>query len=280
MVWNPDRNCFVIPYLNHPVTWYGFLFAMSFLLGYFLIRKILTYFLRSPGSKSEDDELKAIHLADQITIAVAIGGIVGARFGHIFFYDWPFYRSHPTHIFKIWEGGLASHGGAIGALVALFIYWGFALKKIPRFNFIALLDMVVIPTMLAGSFIRIGNFINQEITGIPTTQFWGVIFLRPIDGIAGVPLHPVQLYEAAFYFFVFALLFTLWWREKQIIGKGLLSGLFFLLVFGFRFFIEYLKMPQNETIDLQSWLRMGQWLSIPFILVGFFLLIKVYVKQK
>lgn len=279
-VWNPDRNIFIIPYIDHPVTWYGFLFALGFLVGIFLIRKMLADFLDSPATPRSKTEILAAQLTDRGAIFVILGGVIGARLGHVFFYDWPFYRSHPQEIFKIWQGGLASHGGAIGILIALFIMARLARRHFPQLTFLTCLDILVVPTACAGGFIRIGNFINQEITGIPTTVPWGVIFLRPLDGLPGVLVHPVQLYESLFYFLVFAFLLVVWHRDKKSLGAGSLSGWFFLLVFGYRFLIEYLKMPQNERFDVQSWLTMGQLLSVPFALVGLYLLVRGYVYKQ
>ena len=166
-----------------------------------------------------------------------------------------------------------------GTLVflALLIFVGITHKTWPKFTFLVVLDAIVMPSAFIGGCIRIGNFINQEITGIPTSLPWGVIFVRPMDGIAGIPLHPTQLYESFFYFLVFLGLSTLWVCNRRLLGKGVLSGWFFLLVFGFRFMIEYLKMPQNEHFDTEHWLRMGQLLSLPFIAFGAFLLVRYYV---
>lgn len=273
IIWNPDRNFFVLPYIQHPVTWYGFLFALGFLLSYFLVRKIFSKYL--------NNELDAVHLTDRLAVLVILGGIIGARLGHVFFYGWSYYRENPFDIFKIWEGGLASHGGAIGVLIGLVIFVLMSKKSHPQLSFLAVLDAVVIPTPFVGGCIRIGNFINQEITGIPTDLPWGVIFLRPIDGLPGIPVHPVQLYESFFYFLVFAFLMVLWVRKKEKLGLGLFSGWFFLLVFGFRFLIEYLKVPQNEYFDIDGWIRMGQLLSIPFFILGAYLLIRyIYVKAR
>ena len=153
-------------------------------------------------------------------------------------------------------------------------------RSVPQLRFLTVLDMITVPTALAGAFIRLGNFINQEITGLPTLLPWGVIFGHPIDGIAGVALHPVQLYEAVIYLLVFAFLMLLWIRNKSLLGKGIISGWFFLLIFGFRFLIEYLKMPQNEIVDRQGGLMMGQWLSLPFVLLGAYLLIRNYARKE
>ncbi len=280
LIWDPDRNLVVIPYLNHPVTWYGFLFATGILIAYFLVRKMFRIYLAASSEFPEKCELQAIHLTDRMTMILVIGTLLGARLGHVFFYDWHYYSAHPVDIFKIWEGGLASHGGVIGAFVALWVFVAAARKEVPSLRFRTVLDLIVGPTALAGSLIRVGNFINQEITGLPTTLPWGVIFRHPIDGYAGIPLHPVQLYEALFYFLVFLFLFWLWNWKKESVGKGLLSGWFFLLVFGFRFFIEGVKMPQNAVFDAGQGLKMGQWLSLPFICLGILFLLSYWVSVR
>lgn len=280
LIWDPDRNFFVIPYIHHPVTWYGLLFALGFLVGYFLIRKIFTNFLTIDGLSLPEARLEAVKLTDRLSMLVILGTIIGARLGHVFFYGWPYYKEHLFEIFKVWEGGLASHGGAIAIFLSLFLFvvWNRPAHK--RLTYLTILDIVVIPTAFAGGCIRIGNFINQEITGIPTNLPWGVIFMHPIDGVPGTPLHPVQLYESMVYFAVFAFLLLVWRLRESRIGYGLLSGWFFTLVFGFRFVIEFLKMPQNEWLDTHSPVNMGQLLSIPFIVLGMTLLISYHFRTK
>lgn len=278
-VWDPDRVFFVIPYLHHRIMWYGVLFAFGFIVGYFLVRKILTSFLTHRDIPVEIAEKEALRLTDQGIVYIVVGALVGARLGHVFFYSWDYFKHHPLDIFKIWEGGLASHGGAIGILMALIIFVWIHRNTKPPITFILTLDLIVIPTAFAAFCIRIGNFINQEITGIPTSLPWGVAFLHPIDGLPGVPVHPVQLYEAFFYLLVFLFLVCLWQKDRQSLGRGILAGWFFFLVFGFRFWVEYLKTPQN-TFDNNGWIKMGQILSIPFILVGIYLLINGYARKK
>ncbi len=267
--WDPDRIFFVIPYINHPVTWYGLLFASGFLVGYFLVRKSFTR-LMDGGS------VEATRLTDRLTTLVVLGTLIGARLGHVFFYSWPYFRAHPFDIFKVWEGGLASHGGAIGILIALcmFALWN------RKFSFLTVLDIVAIPAAFVGGCIRIGNFINQEITGIPTKLPWGVTFGHPVDGLQGVALHPVQLYESLFYFATFLLLYQISKRRDQILGSGLVSGLFFVLVFSFRFAIEFLKNGYSDWVDPDALFHMGQLLSLPFIGVGLGLLAYHFLRAK
>jgi phosphatidylglycerol:prolipoprotein diacylglycerol transferase len=281
LVWDPDRVFFEVPYLHHPVMWYGVLFAFGFVVGYFLVRKILaSFFMLHASLSKEEAEKESLRLVDSGILYIIVGAIVGARLGHVFFYGWPYYREHPLDVFKIWEGGLASHGGAVGILLALALFIWVNRKKTPSFTFLMALDLLVIPTAFAAGCIRIGNFINQEITGIPTSLPWGVIFVNPMDGIPGVPLHPVQLYEAFFYFLVFIFLLTMWLKDRQTLGRGILTGWFLVLVFGIRFVLEYVKVTHETSFDLHGWVKMGQLLSIPFILLGIGFLIYGYARKK
>jgi len=265
---------FVIPGFNHGITWYGILFALAFLGAYFFVRYLFFLLLL----QKKEDVSKSTLLADRLTLLVALGTLVGARLGHVFFYDWPYYQAHPGEIFKVWQGGLASHGSALGILVAIAIFVGWVRRRYPFITYLFVLDALMIPTAFAGGCIRIGNFINQEILGTPTTLPWGVIFLHPVEGIAAVPLHPVQLYEALFYFCTALFLFILWKRDQSRMGSGFFAGLFFILVFVFRFCIEFIKLPQSQLID-ESFLQIGQWLSLPLVLFGIVLLIYSYKRR-
>jgi prolipoprotein diacylglyceryl transferase len=209
-------------------------------------------------------------LADRLTWYVIAGTLIGARLGHVFFYEWPFYAANPIDIIKIWEGGLASHGGALGVILALFWFQIKVQKEFPEITFVSLLDMVSIPTALTACFIRIGNFFNQEILGPETEVPWGVVFGHPMDGTSPVPRHPSQLYEAAAYLITFCILYKLWRKWGNQLSVGMFSGLFFTFIFGSRFCIEFLKTPQSMFID-ESFLQVGQYLSIPFIVFGLYL---------
>lgn len=277
IIWDPDRNFFVIPYIKHPVTWYGLLFAFGFIVGYFLMRSIFAKLLADGAKSTAEIKLSAVNLTDRLAFLVVILTIVGSRLGHVFFYSWSHYKHNLFDIFKVWEGGLASHGGAVGIFLALAIFWLWHRNDYPRLTFLTILDSIVIPAAFIGGCIRIGNFMNQEIIGTPTHLPWGVIFLHPHGGRAGIPVHPVQIYESLFYFLVFLALVALWRGKGKILGKGLLTGTFFLAVFGFRFLIEFLKVPQSEFISSDSILTMGQWLSIPFILFGISVLVGYFL---
>ena len=237
--------------------WYGVLFASGFLFGYFIFKRMF----RNEGLRDE--------LLDKLTIYSALGTIIGARLGHCLFYEPSYYLSNPLEILMIWKGGLASHGAAIGILLAL---WLFVRKEKKPYMWI--LDRIVIVAALAGALIRLGNLMNSEIYGIETTLPWGFVFLRNGET---VPKHPTQLYEALAYFIVFFILFRIYWRKKGDFIRGLTFSLFLILVFVFRFFVEFVKEDQ-VAFEAGMKFNMGQWLSLPFVLIG--VIILVYSLQK
>lgn len=219
-----------------------------------------------PGVLAKTNEL-AQYLVDRLTWFVVIGTIVGARLGHIIFYDWDRYLHHPAEIIQVWKGGLASHGGVVGILLALWFYHRKISSRFPEFSFVSILDFLVIPSAFAGSCIRLGNFFNQEILGTATSLPWGVFFADPFDGTSPLVRHPVQLYESASYLAIFIGLWMLWEKRAEILRPGMLSGIFFITLFGARFVLEYFKMPQSAMVN-ESWIQTGQLLSIPFIIMG------------
>lgn len=261
--WDPKPEIFRLPFFHWPVLWYGVLFALGFAIGFPLFVSLLTRVLGKEHKK------KAIQITDRLTLYIILGTIIGARVGHFLFYEKPsIYLKDPLAIFRIWEGGLASHGGAIGIMVALALFAWRIRSIAPELTWIRLLDLISIPAALAGFFIRIGNFMNQEILGVPTDLPWGVVFGHPADGSLPIARHPVQIYEAFFYLAVF---FLLWKASSSLLKKsGKLIGLFLILVFGFRFFIEYWKLEQSHLMGI-SHLTMGQMLSIPLVIVGIYL---------
>jgi len=213
---------------------------------------------------------KAVVLTDRLTIYMIVATVVGARLGHFFFYEHPMdYLTHPSELFRVWEGGLASHGAVIGIILAMFLFSHRIRTQAKELNWIRLLDFVSVPTALAGAFIRIGNFFNQEILGTPSELPWAVVFGHPADHSMPIPRHPVQIYEALFYFAVFFLLWRLTFRPSFLLTRGKLIGLFLILVFGFRFLVEYLKTEQSHIVSMSSVWTMGQYLSLPVIAAGF-----------
>ncbi len=275
LVWDPSPALFNfnLPLLGRPLLWYGFLFALGFFAGYRVLLYLLRrYFLsKAPFSTSSLDlKKKVASFADSLSFHVILGAIIGARLGDLLFYqEWNTFMRHPASILAVWEGGLASHGGAVGILIALLLF-----SKRQKIAFWTAVDMVVIPTALVGCFIRVGNFINQEILGTATTVPWGVIFMHPVDGGALIPRHPVQLYEALIYTAVFCILLLVWRRSPPFQIPGKMAGLFLVLIFTARFFIEFLKVEQSVSISSHSPLTMGQWLSLPFLALGVWLLMR------
>lgn len=275
MHWDPQRNLFTIPWINHPVGWYGLLFAFGFFAGYFISVRLWMQKLAWSDAMLSSTERRdnAIAMTDTLCWFAILGTVFGARLGHVFFYGWPYYSQHPGEIIKIWEGGLASHGGAIGVLVAFGLSLPLMRRYIPKLSYLELLDLLAIPTMLVTVCIRLGNFINQEIVGTPTTMPWAVVFGHPLDGPAGVPLHPVQLYEAVIYFSVFVFLWRLWAVKGPSLRPGRIIGWLFALVFLGRILAECVKTPQGGLMLWDGWIQMGQLLSVPFLLIGLGLLV-------
>lgn len=270
--WDPDPDLFIIPILHWPIKWYGFFFAFGFAIGFLIFKKILIrFFLQNePEKKIQEIQNQSLMITDKITVYLVIATAVGARLGHFLFYESPSeYLLRPWEILQIWKGGLASHGAAIGILVGIFLFSRWSRKIDSDLTWMRCLDFVSIPTALAGAFIRFGNLMNQEILGTKTDLPWGFIFLHPVDGSFPIPRHPVQLYEALFYVFVFVLLWRLSFRPSFLCKQGKLIGLFLILVFSFRFLIEFLKVEQSFLLTSQT-LTMGQWLSIPLIILGIF----------
>ena len=254
--WNVNPEIFRIG--DFAVRWYGLLFASGIVFGYYLMRRIF----RNEGLGDAT--------LDRLTVYVAIATIVGARLGHCLFYEPEYYLARPLEILKVWHGGLASHGAAIAIPIAL---WLFARKE--KKTFIWAIDRVVIVVALAGALIRLGNLMNSEIYGVETTLPWGFVFLRNGEN---APKHPTQIYEALAYLTIFGILMRIYWKNLGKQKPGLLFGLFLVLVFGFRFFVEYVKEDQ-VAFEAGMKLNMGQWLSIPFVMIGIGLLIWAY-KQK
>lgn len=247
--WNISPTIFSIGPIS--VRWYGLLFAMSFVVGYFIMLRIF--------QKEKIPEV----LLDQLSMYMLIATVVGARLGHVLFYEPASYLAHPLDVLKIWEGGLASHGAAIGILVALYLF-----SRKTRQPFLWVIDRIVIVVALSGFFIRTGNLFNSEIYGNVTEVPWGFIFQRVGESL---PRHPTQIYEGLCYLGLF---FFLLWYYYQKDGKprpGFLFGIFLVVLFSFRLFIEFIKEPQ-VSFENSMPLNMGQLLSIPFIIAGIIIL--------
>lgn len=212
----------------------------------------------------------AFFLADRLVWFAVLGTVIGARLGQVFFYDWDLFYQHPIEIFKVWKGGLASHGGVVGVVFAVYLYTLSIRKWEPELTFLKLLDFIAIPSALVACFIRLGNFMNQEIVGTPSNLPWAVVFGNAADGSLPIPRHAIQLYEAFAYLATFVILYRLWKVKAEQLRTGFLIGLMLILIFGSRFFLEFWKVQQISSFDT-PYLQMGQLLSIPFVLVGLFL---------
>ncbi len=266
IIWNANPIAFSIGGIE--IAWYGLLWSLSFVVGWWLFHKIVKHEGLNP------------ELTTSAFFWVIIAAVIGARLGHCIFYDpkyyfvdHPFMSSFPyISLLDIRGGGLASHGGAIGILVGL---WGFCRKwKIP---YIWSLDRIGIVAAATGVLIRLGNLMNSEIIGSPTSLPWGFKF--PLAGeYVGMPLdsipyvHPTQLYEALAYLLIFGLLCWLYWRTKMSDRRGFMFGVLLVLMFGARFLIETIKEVQVD-FERSMALDMGQILSIPFIVAGIVFLV-------
>ena len=291
MVWNPsegiDLGFFIIRF-------YSLMFVIAFGLGWYIMKYIYI---------KENETLDKL---DTLFIWTVIATLVGARLGHVFFYDWEYYRNHlieillpfrfePTFEFTGFQG-LASHGAAISIIIAMYFYSSRIIKR----PMLWMLDRVVIPVASGAIFVRLGNFFNSEIVGKVTESPFGIKFVRDFyssrdavnatqiadtnkayDAIVNNPQfsfllekvptkHPAQLYEAALYIVVFAILFLLYWKTKAKEKLGLLFGTFLILLWTVRFFVEYVKESQGGFEESLGLFSTGQWLSLPFIFVGLY----------
>ena len=249
--WNVSPEIFSLGPIH--VRWYGLLFAVGFLFGYNHGEKMF---------KFESIDLKWL---ESLFIYLIIATVVGARLGHVFFYAWDYYSQHPIEILYVWQGGLASHGGVLGIIIAL-TYWSITVSKR---SLLWVLDRVVVPSILVAALIRLGNLMNSEIYGVQTSLPWGFIFERNGETVAK---HPTQIYESLSYLLTFAVIQYMYWKTKAKDYQGLLVGVFFIMVFTARFFVEFIKEDQ-EAFEATMSLNMGQWLSIPFVITGIALII-------
>lgn len=241
------------------LRWYSLAFMVGFLVGYEIVARMF----RHEGAPE-----RWLGLLLMWTVA---GTIVGARLGHVFFYEWDLFSQNPIKILYVWEGGLASHGGAIGVILGVILFSIVTTKRSPLWTF----DRLVVPIALVGGLIRLGNLMNSEIFGHATTLPWGFRFVNSPEWqalYAGQACHPTQIYEAICYFALFALLMWMYWRKNAEERPGLIFGVFLIGIFTPRFFIEFIKNPQ-EAFEQSMALNMGQWLSIPFIIAGLSLII-------
>ena len=254
--WNPDPE--IVNIFGISIRYYGLLFVSGLILCVVIL-----------GWIYKRENIPSKHL-EKLTIYGMVGIIAGARLGHCLFYEPSYYLSHPLEMILpitfppdggikfIGYQGLASHGGVIGILIALYFYY-----RKTKHSMIDTLDLIAVVAGVLFGFIRIGNFMNSEIIGMPTTKSWGVIFER----VDNVPRHPAQLYEAISYFIIFAIMMILYMKLRNRVRSGFLFGLGTVLFFTVRFLIEFVKENQVGFEEGMS-LNMGQLLSVPFIVVG------------
>lgn len=262
IVWNPDKEIFTIPGIDWPVRWYGLMWALAFIVSHFIMNRIYR------TEKRTEKQL------DTLTIYIILGTIIGARLGHCLFYDPEYYLANPIDILKVYEGGLASHGAAVGIVIAMWLYC----RKTGE-SWLWLFDRLVVVVPLAGMFIRLGNLINSEIVGIPTSVPWAFVFPENDEdkinfeqmGVPPPPRHPAQLYEAVYCLFLFIFIYWFWKNRRNSVGPGFMFGLFCVVLFIERFLVEFLKINQSE-FESNLPINMGQILSLPFIIAGIFMM--------
>ncbi|MBP5303008.1 MAG: prolipoprotein diacylglyceryl transferase [Bacteroidales bacterium] len=267
VVWNVDPVIFSIGKFS--LRYYSLLFVAGFPLGYWLFYKFY---------KRENVD---VALLEPLLYILLIGTIVGARLGHCLFYEPKFYLTHPIEILKVWQGGLASHGGVLALVLCVFFYAHKYGRK-NGFDALWVFDRLAIAGSIAGCFIRLGNLFNSEIFGGPTSLPWGFKFPHSIEWATvygpgvyppdGVACHPTQIYEALGYLILGLVLLWLYWKRTDKVYKGSIFGIFLVALFTLRFLIEFIK---NDQVDFEAGmtLNMGQLLSIPFILAGIIILV-------
>jgi len=269
ITWNVDPVLFHLGSLT--VRWYGLLWALGIWFALLIIQRLFK------NEKLSEDWL------DKLFIYTVIGAIVGARLGHCFFYEWKLlsepvtflgitfkygnhYLSNPWELLYIWRGGLASHGGAIGILIAMYFYN----KKVSKKGYIWIFDRLVIGVAICWACILLGNLMNSEIYGSATSLPWGFIFVRAGET---EPMHPTQIYETLYCLITFIILWWMYWKKEAYKKNGLIFGVFLIGIFGTRFVLEFIKINQ-EAFESNLILNMGQILSLPFIIWGIWLIIR------
>ena len=271
--WSPNEILLSVGPIS--IHWYSIMFIIAFSLGYYIINKIYI------------NDKKPVELVEPLFIYIVLGTLIGARLGEVFFYNWEYFQNNLIEIFLpikkdpnssmlfgIIDGfkfvgyrGLASHGATIGIITSMFIYK----KKFKYDSVLWIFDRIVVPIAIGGMFVRIGNFFNSEIVGNYTGTNFGIVFSNRGEIF---PRHPAQLYEAFGYFLLFILLWQLYWKTNFKNNKGFLFGLFLICLFTIRVLVEFVKESQGGFEDQIGILTTGQWLSIPFILIGIFFMIR------
>lgn len=258
IIWDPSKGLELGFFTLH---YYSLMWIVAFVLGFLIMKRIY----KNEGQTNES--------LDSLFIYSVLGIMLGARLGHVVFYQPELFKEDFFSIFLPFSfkggfqftgfRGLASHGAAIGMIISMYLYN----KKVLKKSVLWILDRVVLPVALGAVAVRIGNFINSEIIGKATESSFGVIFTQLGENFAR---HPAQLYEAFCYVFVFLILFFIYWKTKKSEQEGFLFGTFLLLLWTVRFFVEFVKEPQGDEFINFAGLNTGQWLSIPFVLIGLY----------
>jgi len=271
ITWTVDPVAFTIPVIDKEIRWYGILFALGFAVGCYLV------------SKQWKNEKLNDAWYDKLFFYVIVSATVGARLGHCLFYNPGFYLAHPSEILKIWEGGLASHGGTLGIIIAVYFFS----KNVTHTGMLWTFDRLVVPVGFVAAFIRMGNLMNHEIYGHETTVPWAFRFITNLNDwehkgalpLFSPPSHPTQIYEATCYVLTALLCMWLYWKKDAYKTRGLIFGVFLIGIFLTRFCIEYIK--NNQESFEEGWIfNMGQILSIPFILAGCWFVYKAFKTSK
>lgn len=257
ITWTLDPIIFQLGGLK--VGWYGVLFAVGLII---LGGGVLAKMWKSEGLSEQS--------YNWLVVYILVATVVGARLGHCLFYEPEYYLANPLEILKTWKGGLASHGGVIGIMIAVYLYS----KKISKQSMLWAFDRLCVPTGLVAAMIRLGNLANHEIYGHATDVPWAFRFIENIpqwqmgaEPIFTVPSHPTQLYEAFAYLLTFGVCMWLYWKRGAQKHEGFIFGVAMILIFVARFLIEFVKNDQ-VGFEADMSLNMGQWLSVPFILLG------------
>lgn len=261
--WAPSETLFKIG--SFGIHYYSLMFIIAFGLGYYLMKNIF------------QKEKISLEYLESLFVYMVLSILIGARLGDVFFYSWDYYQDHLLEILLpirdtpngyTFTGfrGLASHGAVIGSLIGLYLYQ----LKFKERSILWLLDRVTIPVAIGASFVRLGNFMNSEIVGKYSNSNFGVVFLNRGENL---PRHPAQLYEAMSYLLLFFILRKVYKTENSK-RQGYLIGLFFAGMFTIRFFIEFIKESQGGLEEFLPLFSTGQWLSIPFVLLGLFLMFR------
>jgi len=264
VTWNVDPTIFTV--LSREIRWYGLLWVIGLIVAVYIVQRIY---------KSEKLPEKWF---DSLFVYMMLGIILGARLGHCLFYEPEYYLANPVEMLKIWEGGLASHGGVIGIIIAVWLYS----KRVTKKSMLWTFDRVMVPTGFTAAMIRFGNLMNHEIYGGPTDLPWGFRFIdnvglwmRGAEPVYTEPSHPTQIYEALICLLVFGITMYMYWKTNAKNRQGLILGVGIALIFIARFFIEFVKNVQVDSeiaMRENTGLILGQWLSIPFIIWGLWLI--------